>query len=177
RWTLDVGRWTLDVGRSMFDVRCSPSVSPLRHRSPHLVFRPMPSASLPAYYSEEILLHPENREFPPFDLVRLLGTVFEPTQGCRVCILTDFDDPAPLVKDFAFLGQPGFPVQKKAHEAFYLGLHGGAMEALGMHGGEFYAYKCTHGSNLDLSDEVWDTAGNQLSLGADIYPNYDIILC
>lgn len=137
----------------------------------------MPSASLPAYYSEEILLHPENREFPPFDLVRLLGTVFKPTQGCRVCILTDFDDPAALVKDFAFLGQPGFPVQKKAYEAFYLGLHGGAMEALGMHGGDFYAYKCTHGSNLDLEDEVWSTDGRMLSLDADIYPNYDIILC
>lgn len=137
----------------------------------------MPSASLPTYYSEEILLHPENREFPPFDLVRLLGTVFKPTQGCRVCILTDFDDPATQVKDFAFLGQPGFPVQKKAHEAFYLGLHGGAMAALGMHGGEFYAYKSTHGSNLDLDDEVWGADGRRLSLDADIYPNYDIILC
>src|SRR5690606_1321864 len=62
-------------------------------------------------------------------------------------------------------------------EAFYLGLHGGAMEALGMHGGDFYAYKCTHGSNLDLEDEVWSTDGRMLSLDADIYPNYDIILC
>ena len=43
-------------------------------------------AALPDYLREEILLHPENREFPRFDLVRLLGTVFKPTEGCRVCI-------------------------------------------------------------------------------------------
>lgn len=135
------------------------------------------TASLPAYLREEVLLHPETREFPAFDLTRLLGTVFEPTKGCRVCILLDFDDPAPLIKDFAFLQQPGFPIQKKAHEAFYLGLRNGTLDALGMTGGELYAYKMTYGSNLDLADDVWDTAGNHLSLDRDIYPNYDIILC
>jgi aminopeptidase len=137
----------------------------------------MPAASLPSYLSEEILLHPENREFPPFDLVRLLGTVFKPTHGCRVCILTDFDEPAALIKDFAFLQADGFPVQKKAHEAFYLGLGNGAMNQLGMSGGEMFAYKTTHGSNLDLEDEVWDTTGAKLSLDRDIYPNFDLILC
>ena len=135
------------------------------------------AASLPNYLSEEILLHPENREFPPFDLVRLLGTVFKPTQGCRVCILTDFEEPADLIKDFAFLEAEGFPVQKKAHEAFYLGLKEGAMKQLGMNGGEMFAYRTTHGSNLDLRDEVWDTSGTQLSLDRDIYPNFDLILC
>ena len=134
-------------------------------------------ASLPDYLEEEILLNPENREFPPFDLVNLLSTVFEPTEGCRVCILTDFDEPAELIKDFNFLKQDGFPVQKKAHEAFYEALHGGAMESLGMHGGEMFAYRCTHGSNLDLADEVWDTEGKQLSLDQDIYSKYDIVLC
>jgi len=135
------------------------------------------TASLPAYLREEVLLHPETREFPAFNLTRLLGTVFEPTKGCKVCILLDFDDPAPLIKDLAFLGQPGFPIQKKAHEAFYLGLQNGSLDALGMSGGELYAYKMTHGSNLDLADDVWDTAGKHLSLDRDIYPNYDIILC
>ncbi|MBK1826625.1 hypothetical protein [Haloferula rosea] len=134
-------------------------------------------ASLPDYLEEEILLNPENREFPPFDLVNLLSTVFEPTEGCRVCILTDFDEPAELIKDFNFLKQDGFPVQKKAHEAFYEALHGGAMKALGMHGGEMFAYRCTHGSNLDLADEVWNTEGRQLSLDQDIYSKYDIVLC
>jgi hypothetical protein len=133
--------------------------------------------ALPEYFEEEILLHPENRRFPEFDLVRLLGTVFAPTKGCRVCILIDFDEPAGLIKDFAFLAADGFPVQKNAHKHFYQGLRDGALDALGMTGGELFAFRCTHGSNLDLEDEVWDTAGNLLSLDHDIYPNYDLILC
>jgi hypothetical protein len=133
--------------------------------------------TLPGYLHEDILLHPEKRQFPPFDLVRLLGTVFAPTQGCRVCILIDFDEPAELIKDFAFLKQDGFPVQKKAHEHFHLGLLNGALGWLGMTGGEMYAFRCTHGSNLDLADDVWDTAGKHLSLDHDIYPKYDLILC
>lgn len=133
--------------------------------------------SLPEYFHEEILLHPETRKFPPFDLVRLLGTVFEPTQGCRVCILIDFDEPGVLIKDHAYLGKPGFPVQKKAHRHFYQELANGALVDLGMTGGEMYAFRCTYGSNLDLADEVWDAAGKLLSLDRDIYPNYDIILC
>ncbi len=133
--------------------------------------------SLPAYFHEEILLHPENREFPAFDLVRLLGTVFEPTQGCRVCILIDFNEPQQFIKDYAFLNETGFPVQKNAHKHFYLGLKNGALDDLGMSGGEMFAYRCTQGSNLDLADEVWDTQGRLLSLDADIYANYDLILC
>ena len=136
-----------------------------------------PDASLPDYLHEDILFHAEKRQFPPFDLVRLLGTVFEPTQGCRVCILIDFDQPAELIRDLSFLKAEGHPIQKNAHRHFYLGLRDGAMAALGMTGGDIYAYRCTHGSNLDLADEVWDTAGKQLSLDHDIYPNYDVILC
>ena len=132
---------------------------------------------LPDYLREEILLHPENRKFPPFDLVRLLDTVFSPTRGCRICILIDFDEPERFVKDLAFLKCDGFPVQKNAHKYFYLGLSNGAMAELGMTGGEIYAFRCTHGSNLDLADDVWDTAGKHLSLERDIYPNYDIVLC
>jgi aminopeptidase len=135
------------------------------------------TSTLPAYFEEEILLHPERREFPPFDLVRLLGTVFDPTEGCRVCVLLDFDEPQELIKDFAFRKQDGFPVQKNAYRHFYLGLKNGAMEELGMTGGEMFAYRCTKGSNLDLDDDVWDKQGNHLSLDKDIYPNYDLILC
>ncbi len=137
----------------------------------------MLQVQLPEYLHEEILLHPENRQFPKFDLTRLLGTVFDPTEGCRVCILIDFDEPAGLIKNLAFLNLEGFPIQKNAHRHFYLGLKSGAMEALGMSGGEIFAYRCTHGSNLDLADEVWDSDGKQLSLDGDIYPNYDLILC
>jgi len=135
------------------------------------------SDTLPDYLREEILLHPEKRQFPPFDLAQLLSTVFDPIQGSRVCLLIDFDEPAKWIKDFAFLGQEGFAVQKNAYQHFYKGLRDGVMEQLDMSGGEMFAYRCTHGSNLDLEDECWDSNGSQLSLDRDIYPHYDIILC
>lgn len=135
------------------------------------------SPTLPDYLSQEILLNPQNRKFPEFDLVRLLHTVFEPTQNCRVCILVDFAEPPELIKDFAFLKNPDFPVQKNAYQYFYQPLRDHAMEELGMRGGEMFAYRHTKGSNLDLADEVWDTEGRQLSLDRDIYPKYDLILC
>lgn len=134
-------------------------------------------AQLPDYLTDEIILNPAKREFPAFDLKRLLSTVFDPIEGSRVCILVDFDEPAELIKDFAFLKVGGFSVQKNAYKHFYQGLRQGVATELGLSGGEMFAYRTTHGSNLDLQDEVWDTSGQQLSLDADIYPNYDLILC
>lgn len=133
--------------------------------------------SLPPYLEERILQNPGQREFPPFEVSRLLSTVFEPTEGCRVCVLVDFEEPASLIRGFAFLGEDGFEVQKNAHRYFYEELHAGVLEKLGMSGGEMFAYRCTKGSNLDLADEVWNTEGEQLSLDRHIYPHYDIILC
>ena len=121
------------------------------------------------------LPHPKG-EFPEFSLTRLLGTVFEPTVGRRVCILIDLEDPA-LAKDYGFLKAPGHDVQKNAHRHFYLGLRDGAMAELGLSGGEMFAYRVSGGSNLDLDDACWDMTGRSLSLDADIYPHYDIILC
>jgi hypothetical protein len=135
------------------------------------------ASTLPDYLSEEILLNPEKRRFPAFDLARLLRSVFDPTSGCRVCILTDFDEPDRWMKGFAFLGADGFEVQKNAHRHFYEGLRQGVMDKLGMSGGEMLAYRCTHGSNLDMKDEVWGSDGKKRSLDADVYPNYDIVLC
>ena len=135
------------------------------------------SLPLPDYLSEEILLNPENREFPAFDLAKLLSTVFDPIQGSKVCILIDFDEPPDLIRGFAFLQQEGFEVQKNAHKHFYQGLQNGVMKKLEMTGGEMFAYRCTYGSNLDLADEVWSTNGKQLSLDKDIYTHYDLILC
>jgi aminopeptidase len=132
---------------------------------------------LPDYLREEILLHPENRNFPSFDLSNLLHTVFTPTEGCKVCILLDFVDPAEMMKNYRFLNEEGFPIQKRAHQHFYQGLQNGVMAKLGMHGGEMFAYRMTYGSNLDLPDELYDAQGNQLSFARDLYPNYDIILC
>jgi hypothetical protein len=133
--------------------------------------------SKPSYLEEEVLLNPEKRTFPKFDLSRLLDTVFAPTERCRVCILVDFEDPAKWIKDFAFRGEDQFEVQNNAYTYFYEGLQNGVLKELGMTGGEMFAYKYTYGSNLDMSDEVWDTEGNQLSLDRDIYSKYDIVLC
>lgn len=116
------------------------------------------------------------RKFPQFDLARLLRTVFDPTFGRKVCILIDLPDLAEA-KDWAFLKNPERKVQRKAHEAFYQGLHGGVMDELALKGGEMFAYEQTGGSNLDLPDRCVDMAGNELSLERDIYPNYDLILC
>lgn len=129
-----------------------------------------------ALLAPEIVLNPEMREFPEFSLTRLLGTVFEPTEGCRICLLIDLEDMS-LMKGYGFLQAEGHAIQKKAYEEFYLGLKDGGLETLGMTGGEMYAYPMTHGSNLDLRDECYDAEGRQLSLDRDIYPHYDIILC
>lgn len=134
-------------------------------------------ACLPSYLQKEILLNPEKRDFPAFDLRRLLETVFAPTQGCKVCILVDFENPVEWMKGYAFRGQEQFEVQNNAYDYFYERLQGGVLEDLGMTGGEMFAYRYTYGSNLDLADEVWDADGNELSLDRDIYPDYDILLC
>ncbi|MEN8693572.1 MAG: hypothetical protein ABF334_02080 [Akkermansiaceae bacterium] len=131
----------------------------------------------PTYLHENILLNPEKREFPNFSLKGLIETVFKPTQNCRVCILTDFEEPQHFMKDFSFIGNEDYPVQNKAYTHFYEGLKAGVMDELGMSGGEMFAYKTTNGSNLDLEDEVYDVEGNKLSLDKDIYSSYDIILC
>ena len=116
------------------------------------------------------------KDFPPFDLARLLRTVFEPQKGEKTCILIDLDNPSE-VKDLAFLKNPSLTVQKYAHDIFYQGINNGAGKELGLTGGDLYAYKKTGGSNLDMEDLAVDIRGNRLSLEKDIYPKYDIILC
>ncbi|MGI8603270.1 MAG: hypothetical protein ACR2OZ_09755 [Verrucomicrobiales bacterium] len=116
-------------------------------------------------------------QFPAFSLTRLLRTVFKPTEGRRICILIDLEKPDREMAYFAFLKNPGYTVQRHAHDVFYQGLQRGGSDELGLTGGELFAYQMTHGSNLDLSDEAWNTAGQQLSLKRNVYPQYDIILC
>ena len=124
----------------------------------------------------DIIQNPETREFPEFSLERLLGQVFAPTEGCKCCVLIDLED-MDLMKGYGFLNAEGHEVQKKAYEEFYLALKDGGMEALGMTGGEIYAFPMTYGSNLDLSDECHDAEGKELSLDRDIYTEYDLIFC
>src|SRR6201999_1138376 len=114
--------------------------------------------------------------FPPFSLTRLLKTVFNPKAGEKVAILIDLEDPH-QVKDFAFLKNPDLTIQRHAYEVFYQGLKNSVLKELGLTGGEFFAYKITGGSNLDLPDLAVSTDGKELSLERDIYPNYNLILC
>lgn len=114
--------------------------------------------------------------FPPFNLTRLLTTVFAPKPGERVAILIDLPDPR-QIRDFAFLKDEKLTIQRKAHDVFYQGLKKGGLAELNLKGGDLFAYQITGGSNLDLPEEVFDPSGKQLTFEKDIYPNYDIILC
>ena len=115
-------------------------------------------------------------DFPDFDLAKLLGTVFDPIQGCRVAILIDLADTSQM-QDFAFLSNPELTIQHKAYTVFYEGLQRGIAEQLGVSGGEMFAYHETGGSNLDLPDEAVDSSGHTISLKDSVYTKYDLILC
>ena len=118
----------------------------------------------------------DKHKFPPFNLTRLLDTVFAPKPGERIAILIDLPDPK-FIKDFAFLKDDTLGIQRRAHDVFYQGLKNGGLAALKLAGGDLFAYQITGGSNLDLPDAAVDPVGRRLSLEKDIYPNYDIILC
>jgi len=115
-------------------------------------------------------------DFPNFDLEKLLGTVFEPIQGCRVAILIDLADTSQMY-NYSFLKDPDLPIQKKAYEVFHQGLKQGLAEKIGVTGGEMFAYCETGGSNLDLPDEAVDVNGDIISLENSVYTKYDLILC
>jgi aminopeptidase len=118
----------------------------------------------------------DTTEFPPFSLTRLLKTVFAPKPGERIAILIDLPDPRG-VAHFSFLQDDSLSIQRYAHDVFYLGLKMGALAELGLTGGDFFAYKVTGGSNLDLPSTAFALSGNELNLERDIYPKYNIILC
>jgi aminopeptidase len=94
---------------------------------------------------------------------RLLGTVFKPTFGRKICILIDLPDLAEA-KGYAFLKNPARAIQQRAHDHFYQGLKDGVADELALKGGEMYAYTQTTGSNLDLPDLCVDMSGKELSL-------------
>ena len=114
--------------------------------------------------------------FPPFCLERLLKTVFEPPGGETVAVLIDLPEPE-KVKEFAFLNDPERSVQKMGYEHIYMGLKNGVAEKLKLGQPDFFAYRCTGGSNLDLPDEAYSPDGQVLSFEKDIYPKYDMFLC
>ncbi len=121
-------------------------------------------------------MHAPARNFPTFSLTRLLTTVFEPKGGERVAILIDLEDPTEVL-NFEFLRNPALTIQRHAYEVFYQGLQNGGLKELNLTGGDFFAYKITGGSNLDLPDLAITPEGKKVSLEKDVYPNYDLILC
>src|SRR6202047_5344921 len=116
------------------------------------------------------------KSFPPFNLARLLRTVFQPKAGERGAILIDLDDPH-QVKDFGFLKNPSLTIQKHAYDVFYQGLRNSTLKELNLTGGDFFAYKITGGSNLDLPALAVTPEGKEVSLEKDVYPSYKLILC
>ena len=115
-------------------------------------------------------------KFPDFSLSRLLLNTFRPKENERICILIDLPEIS-LVKDWAFLNNDNFSIQRHAYDSFYKALHENVMGELQLTGGDFFAYKETGGSNLDLPDLAIAPDGSELSLENDVYPKYDIILC
>jgi len=112
------------------------------------------------------------RTFPPFDLARLLTTVFAQEGGERVAVLIDLDDPKDM-QDYRFLRNPAYTIQRHAYEVVHQRLKAGI---LNLTGGEMFAYQITGGSNLDLPDLAYDAAGRAISLERDVYSKYDLIL-
>lgn len=115
-------------------------------------------------------------DFPPFDLARLLRTVFDPRPGQRVAILIDLEQPM-LMGGYRFLEDESLTIQRHAYEVFFEGLRRGVADELGLVGGDMFAYSVTGGSNLDLPDEAVDCSGRTISLERDVYPSYDLVLC
>jgi hypothetical protein len=118
----------------------------------------------------------DQKHFPPFSLTRLLGTVFAPKPGERVAIFIDLPDPRG-VRDFAFLNDPSLTIQRCAYDVFYQGLKNGGLAELGLVGGDFFAYRITGGSNLDLPPNAFAPSGRELDLEREVYPQYNILLC
>jgi aminopeptidase len=115
-------------------------------------------------------------KFPPFDLARLMETIFEPQLGEKLCILIDLDNPND-VKNFNFLKDSKNAVQKRAHDVFYQGLRNGLMQKYNLKFCDFFAYKKTGGSNLELPKTAVSSDGKVVDFSKDIYPIYDLILC
>lgn len=118
----------------------------------------------------------QQTRFPPFDLKRLLLTVFSPQKREKLCILIDLENPEDII-NLAFLNDKKFPVQKKAYELFYQGVRKGIMQELDLGACDIFAYKMTGGSNLELPDNAIALDGTQKNFAKDIYPVYDIIMC
>jgi leucyl aminopeptidase (aminopeptidase T) len=115
----------------------------------------------------------DGQTFPPFDLVRLLSTVFELGEEETFAVFTDLDDVTKFT-DLAYLDREGYGPQKHAFGTLYRGIKEN-LAALGGRSVDFYAYKAVGGSNLDLPDTVVTPEGAELAL-RDVLANHSIVL-
>ena len=99
--------------------------------------------------------------FPPFDLVRLLRTVFELNPGESFGVFTDLPDPREVV-GFAYLERDGYGPQKHAYFTVYQRLVAARAE-LELEDVAFYGYTETGGSNLDLPETVITPDGEEIA--------------
>jgi leucyl aminopeptidase (aminopeptidase T) len=111
--------------------------------------------------------------FPPFDLVRLLRTVFELNPGESFGVFTDLPNPREVV-GFAYLKKDGYGPQKHAYDTVYQGLVAARAE-LEFEDVAFYGYTETGGSNLDLPDTVVTPDGEEIAL-RDVLQRHTIVL-
>lgn len=111
--------------------------------------------------------------FPPFDLVRLMRTVFELEESESFGVFTDLPNARDVV-GFAFLDRDGLGPQKHAYHTLFQGLlaHKDALHAADVC---FYGYKEVGGSNLDLPDTVVTSGGEELAL-RDALARHSIVL-
>lgn len=112
-------------------------------------------------------------KFPPFDLVRLLRTVFLLNPGESFGVFTDLPDPREVV-GFAYLEKDGYGPQKHAYKTLYQGLVAARAE-LDLKDVAFYGYEEVGGSNLDLPETVLTPDGEELAL-RDALKRHTIVL-
>jgi hypothetical protein len=115
----------------------------------------------------------EGYKFQPFDLVRLMRTVFELQPEESFGVFTDLPDPREVV-GFAYLEKDGYGPQKHAYHTLYQGLLEHRAE-LGATDIQFYGYKEVGGSNLDLPDTVVTPDGEEIAL-RDVLQRHSIVL-
>ena len=112
-------------------------------------------------------------EFPPFDLVRLMRTVFELGADESFGVFTDLPDPRQVV-GYAYLDEDGLIPQKHAYHTLYKGLIENRAQ-LGISDVAFYGYEETGGSNLDLPGTVITPEGEELPL-RDVLRRHTIVV-
>jgi len=100
--------------------------------------------------------------FEPFDLVRLLRTVFDLDDEVSFGVFVDLADPR-QVKDLAYLDRPAHAAQHHAYDTLFKGIEANR-EALRAKDVAFYAYEEVGSSNLDLPETVFTVPGEELSL-------------